>query len=238
MLHPYCRSYSRDHSIQVRFPKTGKQPISLQFSKRVIDRPPSNYRPVSLTCVSCKILEHIVFHSVMEHVDWHKILSVFQHGFRALHSCETQLITTVQDLAKGLSEKEQLDLLILDFSKAFDVVPHKRLINKLNYYGIRNSTLTWIDNWLTGRTQRVVVDGESSSKSPVKSGVPQGTVLDPVMFILYINDIVNKVGFRYQGWVSSGRNLFLPGRTEESGRKYFFRVSSVQKWNKVEETGI
>ena len=150
---------------------------------------PSNYRPVSLTCVSCKLLEHIVFRAVMDHVDFHKILKFFQHGFREKHSCETQLINTIEDLSRGLNNQQQLDLLILDFSKAFDLVGHQRLLKKLQFYGIRDTTLQWISSWLVERTQKVVVDGANSSASPVTSGVPQGTVLGPLQFILYINHI-------------------------------------------------
>ena len=128
----------------------------------------------------------------MDHVDHHKILKFFQHGFRAKRSCETQLINTIEDLANGLDHQQQLDLPILDFSKAFDLVGHQRLLHKLHYYGIRNTTLTWISGWLTSRTQKVVVDGESSGEARVICGVRQGTVLGLLMFILYINDIDNE----------------------------------------------
>ena len=125
----------------------------------------------------------------MKHIDSNNILVPFQHGFRSGRSTETQLVQTIDDLATTLNLKGRTDILILDFSKAFDTVAHQRLLRKLHYYGIRGGTGKWLSQWLINRTQTVVVDGENSQPERVKSGVPQGTVLGPLMFLLYINDI-------------------------------------------------
>ena len=137
---------------------------------------PSNYRPISLTVICCKLLEHIIHSSMMRHFDSCNILTDFQHGFRKARSCESQLIITVDDIANNLDDGLQTDLILLDFSKAFDKVPHLRLLHKLQHYGVKGSLLTWISNFLQGRVQKVNLDGESSDQSPVSSGVPQGTV--------------------------------------------------------------
>jgi len=129
----------------------------------------------------------------MNHLEKYNILSHFQHGFRSKHSCESQLIITIEDLARNLDNGLQTDLQILDFQKAFDTVPHQRLLGKLDHYGVRGKILKWITNWLTTRTQKVVVDGESSQPTRVISGVPQGTVLGPLMFLIYINDIATNL---------------------------------------------
>ena len=150
---------------------------------------PANYRPISLTSISCKVMEHIIFHHIMSHFDSSNILNPLQHGFRPNHSCQTQLVDLIEDIQRSTNDHKQVDLLFLDFSKAFDTVPHKRLLNKLNSYGIQGPIFQWISSWLTKRNQRVVVDGKSSDTAFVKSGVPQGTVLGPLMFLVYINDI-------------------------------------------------
>ena len=110
-----------------------------------------NYRPVSLTCVPCKLFEHIVCSYIMSHLDEYKILSDRQHAFRKRHSCETQLITVINDWAKLLDYSGQVDIFILDLEKAFDTPPHELLKYKLYGYGIGGITLKWIVSFLCFR---------------------------------------------------------------------------------------
>ena len=144
---------------------------------------------VSLTSICCEVLEHIIYSNISQHLKTHNILCDEQHGFRAKRSCETQLISTIHDLAKNIDNDIQTDAILLDLTKAFDRVPHKHLCNKLSYYGINGSTLKWIKNFLQGRTQQVIVEGHHSNSISVTSGVPQGTVLAPLLFLCYINNL-------------------------------------------------
>ena len=120
----------------------------------------------------------------MDHINTNKILINNQHSFRSGFSCQTQLI---DDIAYAMDNHYQTDLILLDFSKAFDAVPHRRLLTKLQYYKIDNLVWKWIQSWLTERSQSVVIDGASSKPVSVLSGIPQGTVLGPIMFLLYRN---------------------------------------------------
>ena len=124
---------------------------------------PSNYRPISLTLACCKVMEHVIFHFIMDHLDKNNIINNHQHGFRPAHSCQSQLILITEDIFKTMDAHKQVDLILLDFCKAFDKVPHQRLLAKLKYYGIQGNLLNWITEWMTKRQQRVVLENKASA---------------------------------------------------------------------------
>ena len=189
-----------------------------------------NDRPISLLSIISKVLERCVFNHISNHIQSH--IHSAQYGFANVKSCTSQLLSVLNTIGKNLDKGLQSDVVLMDISKAFDTVDHSKLLQKLRDFGFSGLVLMWFRNYLSDRSKRVTVNGVTSTSMPITSGVPQGSILGPFLFSVYINDLPSYIS------TSTGMGLFADDvkcyrciRTSEDGQALQEDILGLYKWS-------
>ena len=210
-----------NHSLQCgRMPLEWKSANITPLHKKQRKEPAENYRPISLLPIVSKVLERCMYSQFYEHVSY--LITPHQHGFLRNRSCVTQLLSMLHSIGQKLDTNEQTDIAYL--AKAFDSVDHSILLQKLKCYGVTGRLLNWFADYLNNRRQRVVMDGATSQWTPVTSGVPQGSILGPMLFVIFINDAPDVIN-----------NKAIPALFADD-TKLYKNITSVNDCNQLQET--
>lgn len=191
----------------------------------------ANYRPISLTSHIIKVYERVIRKKLVEFLEMNNLICGKQHGFRSGRSCLTQLLHHFDDVLESLTKNTDFDSIYLDYAKAFDKVDHTLLIRKLALYGIHSKVIKWIESFLSNRKQAVVVDGHLSLLAAIISGVPQGTVLGPVLFLIFINDIENCIMHSIVRCFADDTRISIAVRSEQDVKLLQQDLENVIQWS-------
>ena len=209
------------------FPNSLKQAKVVPIHKGGCTSNVANYRPISLLSSFSKIYEKLMHSRVLQFLDSNGSLFEDQYGFRPGMSCEHALLNAQNSILHSLNKNQIAVLLLLDYSKAFDVIEHSILIKKLEHYGIRGVALNWFSSYLSNRRQFVSINGTSSTTNPILYGVPQGSILGPLLFVIYINDLPCISNLAKFILYADDANIIVTGTTEEEVNQKLQMITSL-----------
>ena len=199
----------------------------------------NNYRPVSLLCVLSKVFEKVMYTRLLDFLELRNILIKNQFGFRKFHSSYMALMVMMNDISKALDEGDSVIGIFLDFSKAFDTVNHRILLDKLFHYGIRGNALDWFESYLSNRRQYVTYNDVKSSIKDVSCGVPQGSILGPLLFLIYINDLYTVCCKSSPILFADDTNLFYRGKdVNVMAQEINIELSQISLWLKTNKLSL
>ena len=195
------------------YPNDWKAAKVTPLLKKGIKSDPNNYRPISVIPVVSKVFEKIVYSQLYHYLDSNKLLLGCQSGFRSLHSTLTALLEATDAWSVNIDNGLLNGVVFIDLTKAFDTIDHKIILRKMSYLGVDQAAIKWFSSYLSGRTQRCSVNGKLSTARTLRCGVPQGSILGPLLFLIYINDLPNSLRDAVPRMFADDTNLTLSAKT-------------------------